>query len=167
MYSWSPSSSSLSSSSSSSSSSGETSTAWLASSCTFTLQGKGEEMKGGTIQVGQTYSSWLCMHQRVARDPATDVSKFETVGSLVRIACSNFSSCCTHCNSLCEAEGERHSQSWLALQPHDQLVLQASWHHRNWPTRLHNAGTTNHSVQQVPVEEQLAMCGTAAGGNRR
>lgn len=106
------------------------------------------------------------MHRRVAKDPATDISKFETVGSLVRSACSNLSSCCTHCNNLCEAEGERHSQSWLALQPH-QLVLQASWHHRNWPTRLHNAGTTNHFVQQVPVEEQLAMCGIAAGRNRR
>ena len=34
-------------------------------------------------------------------------------------------------------------------------------------TRLHNAGITNHFVEQVPVEEQLAMCGIAAGGNQK
>ena len=110
------------------------------------FRGKERRWRGNyAIQVGQTYSSWLCVQRRVASDPATDVSKFETVGSLVRIACSNLSSCCTRCNNLCEAEGERGRQSWLPLHPPDHLVLQVSWHHRDWPKRLNYAGIATYS----------------------
>lgn len=58
-----------------------------------------------------THSSWLCLHCRVARDPAIEVSNLEMVGSWVRIFCSSPSSCCTHCNSFCDAEGKTDTSS--------------------------------------------------------